>query len=203
MHPDSDRLFALDESLRAEGRRVLDASGLGALIDEHGFIPVGSQAMHTMTWRDLDSERVQDPPDWEEHCELTRRAAMTGWCVRLHCVNNYREHPDEGGFYLGLRAADPACTAPAPKGHPDVWKLDLWTARAHEFITGPRERWDALMTEEKRAAILATKEAVCHRPEYRDTMRSVHIYEAVLEREIEDLDGFMAWWADKTKPAES
>ena len=67
MHPDSDRLFALDEALRAEGQAVLEASGLGALIDEYGFLPVGSQAMHTMTWRDLDFERIQDPPDWEEH----------------------------------------------------------------------------------------------------------------------------------------
>jgi len=50
------------------------------------------------------------------------------------------------------------------------------------------------MTEDHRLCILAVKQAVCESPAYRKTMLSVHIYEAVVERGVRDLDGFMAWW---------
>ena len=50
------------------------------------------------------------------------------------------------------------------------------------------------LTDEARLHILAIKDAVCKGPEYRRSLLSVHIYEAVLERGIEGLDEFMDWW---------
>jgi len=194
MHPDADRLFAQDEALRTEGKAVLAASGIGRILEEAGFIPVGSQVMGTMTWRDMDFERCQDEPDWDDHCDLGNRLARTGWCVRLHCVNDYREREGGAGFYWGLRVADPSRPGPAPKEHPDTWKVDAWTARPHEFSTAGRRRWDELMTQELRAEILAIKEVVSREPEYRKTMLSVHIYEAVLERGVRGVQAFRQWW---------
>jgi hypothetical protein len=188
------RLLGLDAALRAEADAMLAASGIGPVLAEAGYCAVGSYVMHTMAWRDLDFERYQEP-DWEEHWEVATRLAHTGWCTRLQCVNVYREKAFvDYGFYLGLRVADPADPEPQPKDDPAVWKLDLWTARRHEYTLEPRARWASLLTEEKRALILAIKEAVCGRPEYRKTMLSVHIYEAVLDRGIETLDGFLQWW---------
>ena len=194
MDSESHRLFALDESLRAEGREVLERSGIGAIIREAGYVPVGSQVMRTMTWRDLDFERYLPEPDWEENWQVGTRLAATGWCVRLNCVDVYREQAGHKGLYWGLRVADPARTEAAPKNRPTVWKMDLWTAREEEFELAARARRDALLTDETRRTILEIKEAVCRAPEYRSTLLSVHIYEAVLERGITGLAEFRRWW---------
>ena len=82
----------------------------------------------------------------------------------------------------------------APPGGGETWKLDLWTARAKEFLTEGRERWQTAMTDDRRLRILAIKDVVCEHPEYRRSLLSVHIYEAVLEHGIEELDDFMEWW---------
>ena len=197
MHPQSKRLFALDEAIRTEGKQVLADSGIGAILSEAGYVPVGSQVTRTMTWRDLDFERYVDEPDWEENWEIGTKLARTGWCVRLNCVNVYREQAADNGFYWGVIVAHPDRTEPASKGHPTVWKLDLWTGREREFNLEPRKRWEKLMTEEARANILAIKEAVCLEPEYRKTMISAHIYEAVLDHGITDLESFREWWEEK------
>jgi hypothetical protein len=183
------RLLALDADLRAEADDVLKRSGLGPILAEAGYQPVGSYVMGTMTWRDLDFERIQDPPDWEDHWRIGAQVAATGWPWRQVCVNAYRDPrtPGEKGYYWGLRVAH-------PEGG-ETWKLDVWTARADEYIIGPRQRWQAAMTEDHRLHILAIKDAVWGRAEYRDTMLSVHIYEAVVEHGVRGLDAFLEWWA--------
>jgi hypothetical protein len=192
------RLLALDRGLREEAERVLGESGLGAIIDEAGYQLVGSYAMHTMTWRDLDFERVEDPPDWGRHWAVGARLAATGWLWRAVCTDAYRDprFPDDKGYYWGLRAC-----------HPDggeTWKLDIWTAREHEYLGLPeRARWTAMLTDETRIPILAIKEAVCNAPEYRKTLLSVHIYEAVLDHGVRRLDDFMEWWRERYGAAQS
>ncbi|MBN1461846.1 MAG: hypothetical protein JXA57_20135 [Armatimonadetes bacterium] len=185
---EAQRLLTLDEQLRAEADCMLDESGLGPVIKEAGYQPVGSYVMRTMTWRDLDFERFQDPPSWQDHWVLGLQLSGTGWPWRQVCVDAYRDPrtPGEKGLYWGLRVA--------PPDGGETWKLDLWTARAEEFHREGRERWQAAMTEDHRLHILAIKEAVCSRPEYRDTMLSVHVYEAVIDHGIRGLEAFMEWW---------
>jgi hypothetical protein len=186
---DRIRLDKLDSSLRREGKEFLVASRLGPIIAEAGFKAVGSYVMRTMTWRDLDFERMVDEPDWAEHWRLGQALARTGWVWRLNCVDAYRDQDiEEHGYYWGLRASDP--------GGGPTWKLDLWTGRPEEFAPALERRaeWNSLMTEASRLDILAIKEAVCKHPEYRKSMLSVHIYQAVLERRIKGVDAFLDWW---------
>ncbi len=193
------RLFALEEALRAEADQMLAQSGLGAIIANAGYQPVGSYPMRTMTWRDLDFERCEEP-DWRRHWEVGTRIAETDWCVRLQCVDVYREaRPEEQpdfGLYWGLRVADPRRAGSGSRGDPTLWKLDLWTARSEEFapVAPRRQTWASLMTEETRSHILAIKEVVCHESQYRKSMLSVHIYEAVLEHGVCGTDAFREWW---------
>ena len=202
MHPDAQRLFALDAAFHSEADAMLAASGIGAIMEEGGYQPVGSYAMRTMTWRDLDFERMEEP-DWERHWQVGTKLAQTRWCVRLQCMDVYREAWPEAqpnfGLYWGLRVADPGRAASASPGDPTVWKLDLWTARPAEFAgsVARRETWGSLMTDETRSYILALKEAVCVEPEYRKSLLSVHIYEAVLEHGIRELEEFREWWKSK------
>jgi len=188
---EKQRLNRLDSDLRREGEEFLAASGLGLIIAQAGYQPVGSYVMHTMTWRDLDFERMADEPDWDDHWRLGQALARIRWVWWFSCVDAYRgiHSPGDTGYYWGLRASD-------PDGGP-IWKVDLWTARPQEFAPAleRRARWQALMTEARRLDILAIKEAVCTRPEYRKTMLSVHIYEAVLEQQIREIDAFLEWWS--------
>jgi hypothetical protein len=57
------------------------------------------------------------------------------------------------------------------------------------------------MTDDARSYVLAIKEAVCREPEYRKTMLSVHVYEAVLEHGIRDVAGFRQWWERTVRDA--
>jgi hypothetical protein len=50
------------------------------------------------------------------------------------------------------------------------------------------------MTDEKRYLILSIKDKLWTHPQYRQTLLSVHIYEAVLENGIMEIDGFWEWW---------
>jgi hypothetical protein len=63
MNESRQRLFALDSGLREEADRMLEESGIGKILLTEAFHAVGSYAMRTMTWRDLDFERCEDSPD--------------------------------------------------------------------------------------------------------------------------------------------
>ena len=175
---------------------MLADSGIGEILEEARYVPVGSYAMHTMTWRDLDFERAEEGPDWERHWQIGTRLAMTGWCLRLNCVNGHRVTGDNGSLYWGLRIVDPARRDPIELQDKNIWKLDLHSMSPQYATRNARrqERRISLMSEEARAAILAIKEAVCYEPEYRRTMLSIHIYEAVLEHGIRDIGQFRSWW---------
>jgi len=199
MHPDAARLFALDEALHAEADRVLGESGIGAILAEYGYQAVGSYAMRTMTWRDLDFELYEDPATPGIKWELGNRLAATGWCVRLQYDDFYRQaHPDApgGALYWGARILSPGVAERQPRSGGLIWKLDMWSGPRASFTQGFRRRpvWQSLLNDDTRSHVLAIKEAVCHDPEYRKTMLSVHIYDAVLEHGVRDVAAFRAWW---------
>jgi hypothetical protein len=198
MHPDATRLFALDAALRAEADGLLAASGLGAILHQAGYLPVGSYTTRTMVWRDLDFERMEEP-SWARHWEVGSRFSATGWCVRLQCMDVYREASNDYGLYWGLRVAPPERTEPARPGDPTVWKLDVWTGREEEFAPSLAQRavWNAALTEEARSHVLGLKEVLCQDPRYRRTLLSIHIYEAVLEHGVRGLETFREWWEGK------
>jgi hypothetical protein len=186
------RLFALDAGLRAEADRVLEESSIGKILRMEGFKPVGSYAMRTMTWRDLDFERYDDSPDWVKHWELGVKLAGTGWAWRLRCLDAYREPGGKDvGLYWGIWVA-------APSGG-ETWKVDLWTARKGEFERSAPQRplWESRLNVDTRYDILAIKEEISKLPEYRDSILSVHIYEAVLEYDIRNIEDFRRWWQKK------
>jgi hypothetical protein len=184
------RLFALDASFRAEADKMLEESGLGQIIREEGYKPAGSYTMRTMTWRDLDFERSQDAPAWEEHWRLGLKLSKNSWVWSAHAVNEYEDprHEKDYGYYWGLRAVKP--------GEKDFWKLDLWTARPAEWEKeiSKRPLWQSILTEEARYEILVIKEAVCQLPQYRNELLSIHIYEAVLEKGVRGIKEFWKWW---------
>jgi hypothetical protein len=183
------RLFALDAELRKEADLMLEESGLGRIIKEEGFKPVGSYGMKTMTWRDLDFEREVPDCTWEQHWGLGLKLSKNKWVWSAHAVSAYPDpRQTDRGYYWGLRAVRP--------GEKAFWKIDLWTARPGEFDKAALNRnfWESRLNDDTRYHILEIKEAVCHLPEYRDSLLSTHIYEAVLEHGVCGIDDFWEWW---------
>ncbi len=184
------RLFTLDASLRVEADQMLKESGLGMIIREEGFKLVGSYTMKTMTWRNLDYERMDANPDMKNHWKLGEKFFKIEWVWGLSYVNAYHAPHGMGdeGLYWGLRLN-------YPQGG-DIWKLDLWTARAEEYLPYQprRDMWADRLTDDTRYNILEIKEAVCMLPEYGKSIKSIHIYEAVLENGVKGLDAFWEWW---------
>jgi hypothetical protein len=195
------RLFAQEKLLREEGISVLEKSGIGEILREEDFHSVGSFVMGTMTWRDMDFERFDENPDWDRHWKLGQKLHGIDWIWSLHCNDAYRDprNPGDSGHYWGLRASDP--------GGGEIWKIDLWTARKEEFESASpnRELWNSRLTDDSRYIILAIKDTLWKLPEYRQTLLSAHIYEAVLEHGISDIDSFWNWWNAKygTKDAQA
>lgn len=195
MHRDAERLFALDETLRREADEVLTASGIGSILSDAGFVATGSYTMRTMVWRDLDFECLGEA-DWETYWQVCTRLAMTGWCTRLQCVDVYRETWADHGLDCGLLIAPPDADKLVGKGDPEFWQLDAWTLRPTE-VKAARERWriwEGRLDDAKRSYILAIKEAAPQQPAYGKRLLSVHIYEAVLEHGLRDVDSFFQWW---------
>jgi hypothetical protein len=199
MHPDAARLFALDEALHAEADQVLAESGIGAILAEYGYQPVGSYAMRTMTWRDLDFQLVEDHPSPGIKWDFGTRLAETGWCVRLQFEDLRPQQAPNllKGLYWGARVVDPARRDEVRyDGFVDIWKLDMWSGPPSAFAANDQRRaeWMHKITDETRSYILAVKEAVCHERGYGWTILSVHIYDAVLEHGIRDFVSFREWW---------
>ena len=194
MRKTKEELFNQDFSLHIEADLMLKDTGLGKIIGEAGYKPVGSYVMNTMTWRDLDFERIDKAPEWQSHLEFGKKLMQLDWIWEFDTMNTYITNyfPDlPKGFYWGMRGE-------YPKGVP-TWKFDLWTARAEELECGiPRmPGWMKKLTKDKRFYILAIKDVLCNTLEYRRTIKSVHIYEAVLEHDICALEDFREWWKAK------
>ena len=194
MRKTKEELFKLDNDLHIEADLMLKETGLGKIIKEAGYKPVGSYVMRTMTWRDLDFERSQEPPDWHNHLDLGKKLTKFGWIWEFDCMNTFITDyfPNlPKGYYWGMRGE-------YPKGG-QTWKFDLWTAREEEFAreSPKRNEWMNKLTEVKRYYILSIKDALCNTLEYRRIIHSVDIYEAVLECNIQTLEEFREWWKAK------
>ncbi|MEN6547002.1 MAG: hypothetical protein ABFE07_13280 [Armatimonadia bacterium] len=198
MHPEAERLFALDERLRREADEMLLASGIGSILDETGFTPVGSHVMHTMTWRDLDFERYGER-DPAAHWKLGEAIARSPWTFRAQFEDFFRK--GDTGYYWGFLAADPDFPGPVRRGHPLVWKLDVWQFPLTHRCANLNRRgpWQSLLSEESRGHVMALKETLCRDPRYGISLFSVDIYEAVLGQQIQDIQQFERWFEQRNK----
>lgn len=189
------RLFTLDEELRQEADDILKRSGAGKILTKAGFHLVGSYAMKTMIMRNLDFERYDDNPDCDTQWALGQEFAKLEWVWSVHCNESYKDpqFPDASGLYWGIKLAD-------PEGG-NLWTIDLWAApRSHFERSMPkRQLWMERIDDDTRYTILAIKDALAADPEFRKSIYTLDIYEAVLEQGITGLEEFRKWMDKKRK----
>jgi hypothetical protein len=159
-------------ALKTEADAMVARADLGAALAGYAtwFIG-GSYAYDLMAWRDLDVY-VLDPARslrgcFEVAAQVTERLGAT----KSRFTDSRGGQPD--GLYWGIRLGD------SRRG---AWKLDLWFLAAASYEQHQRyvETMRARLTPEHRATILALKAQYWSRPEYRDTITSHDLYEAVL-----------------------
>jgi hypothetical protein len=178
----------LNDQIRAEADRILDA-GLRNLLAENGEVHiVGSYALGLMTWRDLDIHVVQADPDVEAFFRLGGGIAALLHPHRMHFRDESTARtPDlPGGFYWGVYLGDERRGA---------WKIDIWQTNREGFEATRRfcENIAGRLDAASREAILAIKAQCWTHPEYRRGFTSADVYSAVLDRGVRDIGGF---WTD-------
>jgi hypothetical protein len=190
-----DQPSALSEArrLRAEASRLIEGSGLDAVLRRHGEARfTGSYRLDLMAWRDLDIEIVMRPE--EESVGAFFRlggeiAALPG--VRSLKFNNgvsfrlWEEAPR--GLYWGMRLLEPDTQA--------TWKVDLWAFRAELAESHLRETEEiiARLDQATRELIVETKRALLT-PEGRTPVFSGYqIYRAVLYEGLRQREEIVAY----------
>lgn len=184
---------AVDEMLRAEADALLHQRGLQKLLEEYAPIHItGSYTLRLMVWRDLDIAMDAPAMSVPQFFDLGKRitALLSPWKMFFtnNRDNNGGRYPQ--GLYWGIRMGD------VRKG---AWKIDLWAFDAEECRAKVRE-CEALMNrlnDENRLTILRLKSQLWDKPQYRDTITSQDIYDAVLDRGIDTFDEFMKYVEQK------
>jgi hypothetical protein len=187
-------LETVDAQIRAEADSLLK-SGLIDLLGRYGEVHLtGSYALGLMTWRDLDIHIVRDAVDCMSFFGLGGRIADLLQPHRMHYRDErIGETPRlPRGLYWGIYLGDER------KG---AWKIDVWTSTRADFEPSRRFCADVQqrLTAEAREKILAIKSICWQHPEYRRSFSSADIYEAVLDNEIKDADGFWTYLASKLR----
>jgi len=165
-------LDAQDEALRREADALLARNGVLEILAEFGTPHIsGSYSLRLMTWRDLDIYLETPSPDAVAFVRLGVQLAEALRPRKMSFTDhlNFPATEPVTGLYWGIQAQG--------------WKLDLW-AVTPEVCAERLAQCAAIgarLTAETRAAILAIKNEVCRLPEYRKSITSQHIYDAVLD----------------------
>ena len=180
--------------LRREATALLDKEGLLSMLKAVGTTQViGSYALDTMTWPDIDiSMNLPQAQNVELFFELAQRIATKFEITKMSYSNHYiRNFPGyDHGLYWGIQLRYAGTE----------WKVDLWGYNDPDYqrhIAEANELFRQLQQAD-RLAILRIKYVICQQPEYRGNVyNSMAIYRAVLEDKVESVDGFKAWLKKK------
>jgi hypothetical protein len=179
-------LDQLNASLKSEADIILHERGLLDTLGRHGTpTVVGSYAMNTMTWADLDIYVICDSPEVGAFFELGRDiedCVKAGWMsYRNSFIGKWPDLPQ--GLYWGVRTSH---------GLPRQWKIDIWCidpTQAQELIEF-QAALQARITPESRQTILQIKSHFCTHPKYRSGFHSMDIYNAVLDGGVSSVAEF-------------
>ena len=184
--------------LRREAVALLERTRLPELLERaFGEVTVaGSVDFDLMVWRDIDLYAAAPAKSRGRFLgllpEIAAACEAAGCALVKASFNDEYQRPGNPygrGLYLGSRILD--------RG--EVWKVDLWA-------------WDAATYAEKveahralarrlagcdRDAILALKQAVHARPEYRDTVTSLDVYAFVAGGHGRGEAEFDAWLTER------
>jgi hypothetical protein len=188
----ADELLTRQTTLQARAREIVAELDLVRIFASVGkAILVGSAEMGLMAWRDIDVDILCPDPDPDHIWDAIRPLASHPCIRKLRWTNESGPFNSTGqlrddGYYLGIHYHEGGTNDGAN------WKIDCWFLPAGS----PRpesaliDRLHSELTGDMRLAILRIKNAWYQHPDYRQTILSVDIYEAVLDHGIRTPDAF-------------
>ena len=189
-------LLERQDMLQVEAWRTLDALDLAAALASIGPMEViGSLATGLMVWRDIDLLVVA--PGFSASVAHEAMARYFGHpkigAIRYrydYAAQNPANDPNDDRYYYALFYQ-------SDDGH--EWKIDLsiWIADLPHVERLPPSSLIARLNDETRLAILWIKDQWFARPEYRMTVFSVDIYDAVLDHGVRTPEDFAAYLRER------
>lgn len=175
-------LSAECDRLREEACRLLDETSLRDLLRKRfGMVHVvGSHALSTMTWRDLDLYvpcAADDRQRFVETLPLIHSSGASAGYVIFKAVFNDEHLQPRGnygeGLYFGLRIS-------TPQGN--VWKIDLWGWEADMLVRKLAEHRElnAALAAVDREALLDLKWRLQRTAGFRDRYTSYDAYKFLI-----------------------
>ena len=176
--------------LHQEASELLDKEGLLPMISAFGTTRViGSYALDTMTWPDIDiSMNLPNEQNIEMFFELAKRIATKFQITKMSYSNHYiRGFPGfDHGLYWGTQL----------RYKEREWKIDLWgyDDTAYQKHIAEAETLRCQLQHADSDAILRIKHIICQHPDYRGNIyNSMAVYRAVLADKVESVDEFITW----------
>ncbi len=182
-------LLNLNSLIKKEADEILFEKGLFKLLSSFGTPHIhGSYALNLMTWRDLDIYLQADEISETDFFVLGSKICSVFAPVKMHFRNELiaRTNGLPFGLYWGIYLGNERSGA---------WKIDIWTVNASEckrcndYCVGIKKK----LTPESILRILDIKSQCWKDPEYRRSYNSMDIYDAVLEKGVEDIEGFKSY----------
>jgi hypothetical protein len=138
-----------------------------------------------MTWRDLDIFLESSNFSLDHTFELGRRIGKLLSLFKMF-LTDYTSGLSEDGFhglYWGIRLGELRNGA---------WKIDLHMEDRNKCLemNNENDHIASRLTDESRCQILLIKSEIWDHPEYRKTITSQDIYDAVLDHGVATMDGF-------------
>jgi len=189
----ASELILQDQQLRAEADQLLQRHGISRIVSAYGQLHLsGSYSLHLMTWRDLDAYLQMPVMNVERFLEMGHRLAALMRPRKASFTDHVHFPATEAvvGLYWGFQ------TDLLSRGG---WKIDLWGVTSE--VCAERLQHcasiESALTPEARIKILTIKNEVCHHPNYRDTITSQHIYDAVLKGGATSVEEFWKYLIGK------
>jgi hypothetical protein len=189
-------LLERQDTLQAEAWRTLAALDLEAALAPIGLMEViGSLATGLMVWRDIDLLVIA--PGLSTSVAHEAMARYFGHpkigAIRYrydYAAQNPANDPNDDRYYYALFYQGAG-------GH--EWKIDIsiWIADPPHVERLPSSSLIARLNDETRLAILWIKDQWFARPEYRVTVYSVDIYDAVLDHGVRTPEEFAAYLRER------
>jgi len=182
----NDTLLNLNSIIKQEADEILFNKHLFDILNSYGTPHIsGSYALNLMTWRDLDIYLEVENITEKHFFELGGRICTTFNPVKMSFRNELiaKTNGLPTGLYWGTYLGNERAGA---------WKIDIWAVNASEcqrlinYCTVIKQK----LTSTTILQILDIKSQCWKDPEYRRSFNSMDIYNAVLEKNVTDMEGF-------------
>lgn len=178
-------LFQKQKELQKEARELLKEIGLIEYLSEFGEIEIGgSLDSDLMVWRDIDLGVISENLNEKNYWKMVQFLFNLNNYYHSLYIQDFRKsiNPNSPkGLYIGMKI----------KFKDNIWKIDVWYVKPRREADLNYNNWlKDKLNDDNRKIILEIKNQVYANPKYRKEIFAIDIYNAVINKDVTDLNGF-------------